>query len=127
MNVPLLPFNNFAAVINVAYTRFKADEDIMDALVHLSEKRGRRGATAGEPALATLLWGMLYADDARVVLHSPEELRKIMGVIVVVCAAFGLIVSEAKTKKMCLRTKGMPYATTTFSVEATGQVYNQTN
>ena len=50
-----------------------------------------------------------------------------MGVIVVVCAAFGLTVSEAKTESMCLRTKGMPKPTATFSVEAAGQVYNQTN
>ena len=28
---------------------------------------------------------------------------------------------------MCLRAKGMPESTTTFSVEAAGQVYNQTN
>ena len=31
----------FAAVINVASTRFKSDKGIMDALVHLREKRGR--------------------------------------------------------------------------------------
>ena len=37
---PLL-FNIFAAVRNVASTRFKADKDIMDALVHLRKKRGR--------------------------------------------------------------------------------------
>ena len=40
---------------------------------------------------------MLYADDAGVVSRSPEQLRKMMGAIVVVCAAFGLAVSEAKT------------------------------
>ena len=45
----------------------------------------------------------------------------------VVCAAFGLTVSEAKTEIMCLRAKGMPESTATFSVEAAGQVYNQTN
>ena len=49
------------------------------------------------------------------------------GVIVVVCAAFGLTVSEAKTDIMCLRAKGMPEAATIFSAEAAGQVYNQTN
>ena len=49
------------------------------------------------------------------------------GMIVVVCAALGLIVSEAKTNIMCLRAKGMPESTATFSVEAAGQVYNQTN
>ena len=50
-----------------------------------------------------------------------------MGVIVVVCAAFGLTVSEAKTKIVCFRTKGMPESTIIFSVEAAGQVFNQTN
>ena len=50
-----------------------------------------------------------------------------MGMIVVVCAAFGLIVSEAKTDIVCLRAKWMPGSTATFSVEAAGLVYNQTN
>ena len=70
---------------------------------------------------------MLYADDARVVSQSPEQLGKMMGVMVVVCAASGLTVSETKTEIMCLRAKGMPESTATFSVEAAGQVYNQTN
>ena len=70
---------------------------------------------------------MLYADDAGVVSQSPELLRKMMGVIVVVCAAFGLTVPEAKTEITCLRAKGMPESTATFSVEAAGQVYNQTD
>ena len=47
--------------------------------------------------------------------------------IVAVCAAFSLTVSEAKTEIMCLRAKGMSESTVTFSVEAAGQVYNQTN
>ena len=63
----------------------------------------------------------------RVVSQSPEQLRKMMEVIAVVCAAFGLAVSEAKTEIMCLRTKGMPESTAIFSVEAAGQMYNQTN
>ena len=70
---------------------------------------------------------MLYADDAGVVSQSPEQLTKMMRVIVVVCVAFGLTVSEAKAEIMCLRTKGMPESTATFSVEAAGQVYNKTN
>ena len=73
--------------------------------------RGRGEATAGESVLATPLWGMLYADDAGVVSQSPEQLRKMMGVRVVVYAAFGLTVSEAKTEIMCLRAKGMPEST----------------
>ena len=70
---------------------------------------------------------MLYADDAGVVSQSSEQLRKMMEMIVVVCAAFGFTVSETKTEAMCLRAKGMPESTATFSVEAAGQVYNQTN
>ena len=70
---------------------------------------------------------MLYADNARVVSQSPELLGKMMGVIVVVCAAFGLTVSEAKTEIMCLHAKGVPESTAIFSVEAASQVYNQTN
>ena len=70
---------------------------------------------------------MLYADDAGVVSRSPEQPRKMVEVVVVVCAAFGLTVSEAKTEIMSLRAKGMPESTATFSVEAANQVYNQTN
>ena len=50
-----------------------------------------------------------------------------MGVIVVVRAAFGLAVLDAKTETMCLRTKGIPEATAIFGIAAAGQVYNQTN
>ena len=66
---------------------------------------------------------MLYADDAGVVSQSTEQLRKMMVVIVTMCAAFGLTDSEAKTEIMCVRTRGMPDATTTFSVDVVGQVY----
>ena len=130
MPAPLLFNIFFAAVINVAPARFKADKGIMDALVHLRKTRGAGGrgeATVGKSVLATPLWGMLYADDVGIVLQSPEQLRKMVEVIVVLCAAFGLAVSEAKTEIMCLRAKGVPEATAIFSVEAAGQVYNQTN
>ena len=60
---------------------------------------------------------MVYADDAGVVSQSPEQLRKMIGVIVVVCAAFGLAVSEAKTDIMCLRAKGMSESIAIFSVQ----------
>ena len=126
-----LPFNIFfAAVINVVSTRFKADKGIMDALVYMRKKRrtgGRGEETAGESVPATPLWGMPCADAAGVVSQSPEQLRNIMGMVVVVCAAFVLTVSEAKTEIVCLRTNGMAESTATFSVEAAGQVYRQTN
>ena len=128
--VPLLFDIFYAEMTHVVYTRFEADKGIMDTLVGLRKKAGTggRGETmAGEPSPATSLWGMLYADDAGVVSKSPEQLRKIMVVIVTVCAVFGLTVSEAKTEIMCLRTRGMSDDTATFSVEAAGQVYKQTH
>ena len=130
VHAPLLFNIFFVGVINVADTRFKADKGIMDAFVYPRENRGAEGrgkATAEESVLATPLWGMLYADDAEVVSQSPEQLRKLIGVILVVYVAFGLTVSEAKTEIMCLRAKGMPESMAIFSVEAAGQVYNQTN
>ena len=92
---PLLSNIFFAVVINVASTRFKADKGIMDALVYLKKKKGAGGRgeeSAGESVLATPVWGMLYADDAGVVSQSPEQLRKMVRVIVVVCAVFGFTV-----------------------------------
>ena len=105
---PLLFNIFFAAVINLVSTRFKSDKDIMDALVRLRKKRGAGGwgeATVGESVLATPFWGMLYVDNAGVVSQSPEQPRKMMGVIVVVYAAFGLIVSEANNEILCLRAR----------------------
>ena len=67
----LLLFKIFiAVVVNVAHARLKADKDITGALVHLGKNKGTGGrvkATAEEPALATSLWGVLYADNAGVV------------------------------------------------------------
>ena len=71
---------------------------------------------------------MFCADDVGVVSKLSEQPRKMMDAIVVVCAVFGLTVSEAKTETMCLRTKGMPKSTAIiFRVEGAGQVYSQTN
>ena len=68
----------FVAFVDVAYTRFKADKDTMDAPVHLRKRPERRGGegAAGKLTLATLLWGMLYAGDAGVLSQSPGQLRK---------------------------------------------------
>ena len=120
----------FVTVISVAYTHFKVDKDIMNALVHPRKKPeagGQGRATGGESALETSLWRMLCADYAGVVSHLPEQLRKMMGVIVVVCAALGLTVLETKTEIMCLRKKRMSESIAIFSVESAGQVYNELN
>ena len=70
---------------------------------------------------------MLYDADPEVAWNMPEQLRKMIGANVLVCAAFGITVSEAKTEIICYSTKGMPEETTISSVEAAGQMYNQTN
>ena len=68
---------------------------------------------------------MLYADDAGVVSKSPEQLRKIMDVIVTVCAAFGLTVSEAKTEITCLRIpRGDVNCHTDLSIEIDRRIRN---
>ena len=102
----------------------------MDALVHLrtkTEAGGRGEETTEEPALATSLGGVLYADHARVVSKSPEQLRKMMKGVGVVCAAFGITISENKTKILCLHTKGVPESAVIFRVETAVQVCDQTN
>ena len=66
---------------------------MMDALVHPRKEKGGggwEGATSREPALATSLKGMFYADNAGVVSQSSEHQRKMMGVIAIVCRALGL-------------------------------------
>ena len=59
---PLLFNIFFAAIINVAYMRFKADKDIMDALVKLRNKKEAGGggsicrrASPGDAALGYAL------------------------------------------------------------------------
>ena len=84
-------------------------------------------ATAGEPYLATRLWGMFYANDTGIVSQSPGQLRKMMVMIVIVCAVLGLTVLETKTEVMGLRRKGVSKSTAILSVEAAGQVCSQTN
>ena len=55
------------------------------------------------PVSIRVLWAMLYADDAGIASRSQASLEKMMTVIVEVCAAFGLIVSEKKTGTMHMR------------------------
>ena len=102
---PLLFNIFFAATINVASTRFKADKGVMDALVHLRKKKGAGGGGKQLP--------------------ESQSSRRRFGAYFILTMPGS--VSEAKTEIMCLRAKGMPESTATFSVEAAGQVYNQTS
>ena len=122
---PLLFNIFFAAVLTVILQRFASNELILSNLVHLEETRPRMGP---EPALAHVrraVWGMLYADDAGVVSRSPKGLAEMMHVVVKVCGAFGLTVSEKKTETMCMPPPRT--STATVEVEAAGQRYRQTD
>lgn len=81
-----LVFNIFiVSVIYMTLTRFETDKDVMDVFMSLRNKIGAGGrgvATGEDSALATSTWGILQADDTAVVSESPEQLRKIMVVIV---------------------------------------------
>ena len=74
---------NFAAVINVACTRFKADKNIMDALVHLRKKTGagrrnRRKVSPGDIAVGHALRRLRHVTTVCVPLRyaalSPPQL-----------------------------------------------------
>ena len=69
------------------------------------------------------VWGMLYADDARIISGSPQGLAKMMKVIVEVCRAFALTVSAKKTDTMCMPPPRI--RRTIVQVEAAGQTYKQ--
>ena len=68
---PLLFSMFFAAVINVAYTIFKADKDTMDALIHLRKKRRRGGGR--EQQAGTQSWSDRFG--ACFTLAMPESYR----------------------------------------------------
>lgn len=68
---------------------------------------------------------MLCPGDVAVVSKTLKKLEKIVIVIVTVCTASDLTATEAKTKIMYLRTKGMPDVAVACSVEAAEQVYKQ--
>ena len=145
---PLL-FNIFlAAVLTVDLQRFSEEPVILAELVHLKEPPTSMGPEPAMDYVRRAVWGMLYADDACIVLRSPQGLAKMMEVIVEVCQAFAftvsakqqglakmmevivevcqafaLTVSAKKTETMCMpppRTPG-----TMVQIEAAGQTYKQ--
>ena len=111
---PLLFDMFFAVVINVVSTRFKAVKGMMDTLVHLRKKRGAGGCNYRKVSPGNAALGHTLCWRCRGRLAITRTAEEMMGVIVVVCAALGLTVSEAKTEIMCLRTKGMTESTATF-------------
>ena len=82
----------------VALQRFSEDADIFADLVHLKEQPGKVGPETALECMRRAVWGMLYANDGCIVSRSPRGLELMMAVIVKVCGAFGLTVSEKKTE-----------------------------
>ena len=77
MLAPLLFNIFFAAVIHVAYTRFEADKDIMDALVGLRKKTGAVGNNGRREESRRRHYGACYTltmpESSRNRLSSPER------------------------------------------------------
>ena len=63
----------FAAVINVTFTRFKADKDIMDALMHLTKKGGGGAGGGREQPVESQSWRRRFG--ACFTLTMPESSR----------------------------------------------------
>ena len=130
---PLLFNIFFAAVLEVVLVRFSEDDIILEDMVYLDEETTTEAETPLERARRAV-WGMLYADDAAVVSRSPEGLARMMSVVVQVCGAFGLMVSEKKTETLLMRApaklplKGEPPAPPPppLVIKAAGQTYKQT-
>ena len=97
---PLL-FNIFiAAVLIVVFQKFSEDADILAELVYLQEQPWETRPVSPTDCVRRTVWGMLYADDTCIALRSPRALGKMMEVIVHVCDAFGLTVTERKRKPL---------------------------
>ena len=120
---PLLFNMFFTAVLTVVLQRFSEDPAILAELVHLKEPPTSMGPEPAMDYVHRSVWSMLYVDGACIVSRSPQELAKMMEVIVDVCRAFALTVSAKKTETMCMP----PPRTlrTMVQVEAVGQTYKQ--
>ena len=82
------------------------DQLIVSGLVYLDDAlKDGDGRPREEGTLEIVwraVWGMLYTDDAGMVLTSPRSLIRMMDVIVVACQEFGLASSEKKFEAMHL-------------------------
>ena len=122
----LLLFNIFAAVMHDVLVRFSEDPEIARGLVHLEEDLEKDVVGVNSDPLTCVrraVWGMLYADDAGIVLKSAEGLAKMMTAIVTDFKAAGLTVY--KTETMLLRTQDQAPRTSPLVIEVAGQRYRQ--
>ena len=82
---PLLFNIFFTGVMTVVSQRFSKDTTILTELVHLKEQPTSMRLESTMDNVRRAVWVMLYAVDAGIVSRSPQELAKMMEVIVEVC------------------------------------------
>ena len=63
---PLMLNIFFAAMLNVVLQRLSEDPAILAELVHLKESLTSMGPEPAMDCVRRAVWGMLYADDARI-------------------------------------------------------------
>ena len=119
-----MSFNIFlVAVLTVVLQRFSVEMVLHAELVHLNEPPT---SVKPEPAMdyvCHVVWGMLYADDACIVLRSSQGLTWMMEGVVEVCGDFALTVSAKKTCTMRMPLPRKPQMM--VRVEAAKQIYQQ--
>ena len=120
----------FATAIRVVLQRFAEDPRIVSDLVSLDDApKGEDDRPREEGTLEMVrraVWGMLYADDAGVVLTSPRGLTQAEGRYSCrICQEFGLTVSEKKTEAMQPWSQHST-AANALRIEVAGQRYKQT-
>ena len=120
---PLLFNISFAALLNVVLQRFSEEPAILAELLHMKEPSASMGRKPAMDYVRRAVWGMLYADAACIVSQSPQELAKMMEVIVEGCQAFALTLSAKKKETMCILPPHTPR--TMVRIEAAGQIYKQ--
>ena len=106
------------------------DQLIVSGMVYLDDApKAGDGRPREEGTLEIVpraVWGMLYTDDAGMVLTSPRSLVRMMDVLVVACQEFGLKASEKKIEAMHLWSDSNT-TSNALQIEAPGQRYKRTN
>ncbi|CAM9926178.1 unnamed protein product, partial [Sphacelaria rigidula] len=105
----------FAAALTVTFERFSMNEAVAQHLIRSVERGGK-----ARDELSKVLWAMLTTTT----LTWPRDLKEaVMTIVVEVCAAFGLVVTEKKTFTM--RTRSPNMQADVAEVEAVCQRYKQ--
>ena len=89
----------FAAALKIVlHQRFNEDTVILAELKPLKKPPTSMRPESAMDYVRRAVWGLLYADDACIVLRVPWGLAKMREVIVELCRAFTLSVSQKKTR-----------------------------